>query len=428
MSDINKNKPDHPESSGDTKKGGKQLQKKEFVEEYRLIPIEENSYNDPDDKVFIDVVGVLKDIWVNRKVVYISTVVIFVIGLIIYAGSDRIYYSEAQLMPESTSNQSQLGQIFQQYGNLLGLQQRREESDIQVTMYPHIVESLNFQIELMQHEVYFSSLDTSLTLFDYFTEYYEPGIINRFSDILWNYTMGLPVTIWNFIKSFSSDQDYERPPIDFSEFKEFDAPKILDSRVKRVANRVSELITISREPQTGFVSIGVSMPDAQASTEMVILVRNLLQEYVIAYRTEKAMNNLEFIEGQFLEAKENFQARQDSLATFQDRNVNLSMQSYAVIEYRLQSEYELAFNLYNTLARRLQEAEIQVQEQTPVFRVHEPAVVPTQPSEPDRLRILGGAIFVGLFLGVAFIYLRRGFFNFREEFKNKDPKPYLDRV
>lgn len=425
MSDINKNKPEPSESSGNGKNEEKQLQKKDFVEEYRLVPVEENHYNDPDDKVFIDVVGILKDIWLNRRIIYASVIIIFVLGLIIYAGSDRIYYSEAQLMPESSSNQSRLGQIFQQYETFFGIQRNQEQNDIQISMYPHIVESLNFQIELMQHEVHFSSLDSTITVFDYFTDYYKPGIISRFSDFLWNYTIGLPVTVWNFMKSLGSDQDSQRPPINFAEFEEFDAPKVVDGRIKRVASTMSEMITISREPQTGFVSIGVSLPDPRASTEIVILVRNLLQEYVIDYRTEKAMNNLEFIEDRYQEAKENFQARQDSLAAFQDRNVNLNLQSIAVIESRLQSEYELAFNLYNTLARRLQEAEIQVQEQTPIFRVHEPATVPTQPSEPDALRILGGSIFVGLFFGIAFIYLRRGFSSFVTEFKNKDPKPYL---
>ena len=157
---------------------------------------------------------------------------------------------------------------------------------------------------------------------------------------------------------------------------------------------------------------------------MVILVRNLLQEYVIDYRTEKAMNNLEFIEEQFEEARENFLAKQDSLAAFQDRNVDVATSRMAAVEQRLQSEYELAFTLYNTLARRLQEAKIQVQEETPVFRVHEPAIVPNTPSEPDAIRVIGGSVFVGLFLGVAFIYLRRWFGMFIQEFKRKDPKPY----
>lgn len=424
MSDLNKNEPDQPESSGVEKKGKKQLQKRIQTEEYRLIPVEENNYDDSDDEVFIDVIGILKDIWVNRAVVLITTAIIFLIGLFIYLGSERIYYSEAQLMPESSSNQSQLGQLFQQYENIFGIQRNVEENDIQVSMYPHIVESLRFQIELMQHEVYFGELDRELTIFEYFTEYYNPPFTNKITDFVWDYSIGLPITIWNFIKSFSSDEPIEREPVDFSQFQEFEAPKELDSQIRNVANTVSQLIMISREPQTGFVSIGVSLPDARASTEMVILVKNLLQEYVIDYRTEKAMNNLVFIEEQFEEARENFQSKQDSLAAFQDRNVNVATSSMAVVEQRLQSEYELAYTLYNTLARRLQEAKIQVQEETPVFRVHEPAIVPNRPAEPDALRILGGAIFVGLFLGVAFIYLRRWFGLFVQEFKNKDPKPY----
>lgn len=424
MSELDKNEPNQPDSSKVGKRGKKQLQKRVEGEEYRLVPVEENNYNNSDDEVFIDVIGILKDIWVNRLSVYITTAVVFIFGLIIYVGSEKIYYSETQLMPETSSNQSTLGRLFQQYETIFGIQRNVEESDIQVSMYPHIVESLRFQLELMQHEVYFGDLDREITIFEYFTEHYTPPLTSRITEAVWDYTIAFPLTAWNIIRSIGSDGQREKEPIDFSQFQEFEAPKILDSEIRKVANIVSGLITITREPQTGFVSIGVSLQDARASTEMVILVKNLLQEYVIDYRTEKAMNNLTFIEEQYLEAKENFQIRQDSLAAFRDRNVNLATESMAVVERRLESEYELAYTLYNTLARRLQEAKIQVQEETPVFRVHEPAIVPTRPSEPDAARILGGSVFVGIFLGIAFIYLRRWFAIFIQEFRNKDPKPY----
>lgn len=425
MSDYNKNEPDRPKSGDIEKEDHQQLQKTNLREEYRLIPVTESGYQNTEDEVFIDLVGISKDLWLHKKTIITSVIVVFLLGVIIYMGSDRIYYSEAQLMPQSSTNQSQIGQLFQQYENIFGIQRMQDQNDIQVSMYPHIVESLNFQIELMQHEVYFSSLDSTLTVFDYFNDYYQPSLVNRATDALWNYTIGLPITLWDGIRSMLSDSTTERPDIDFSQFGEFDAPIEVDSRVRSVSNTVGELITISREPQTGFVNIGVSLSDPRASTEMVILVKNLLQEYVTDYRTEKAMNNMKFIEEQYQEAKDAFQVRQDSLAAFQDRNVNLITQSAAVTEQRLQSEYELAFSLYNTLARRLQEAEIQVQEETPVFRVHEPAIIPTRPAEPDPLRILGGSIFVGLFFGIAIIYLRRWFVHLREEFRNKDPKPYL---
>ncbi len=425
MSDFNQNEPDRPEEGDIEKTGQSELQKHSIKEEYRLIPVTESGYQDSEDEVFIDLVGILKDLWVNKKTIIISTVIVCLIGVIIYIGSNPIYYSEAQLMPQSSSSQSQIGQLFQQYENFFGFQRAQDQNDIQVSMYPHIVESLNFQIELMQHEVYFSNLDSTITIFDYFNDHYKPSLVDRTIDFVWNYTVALPFTLWDGIRSLFSDTSHERPEIDFSKFEQFDAPKELDGRIKRVANTASELITITREPQTGFVSIGVSLPDPQASTEIVILVKDLLQEYVTDYRTEKAMNNLEFIEERYEEAKKTLLMRQDSLAAFQDRNVNLNLQTVAVQEQRLQSEFDLANSLYNTLARRLQEAEIQVQEETPVFRVHEPAIVPSSPSAPNALRIFAGSIFVGLFFGIAIIYLRRWLSYFREEFKNKDPKPYL---
>jgi len=424
VSDSNKHEPEDHRKREIEKKGGKSLQMSSIGEEYRLIPVQEGNYDDSEDEVFIDVVGIIKDLWINRKTIFTSTGIVFLLGVIIYLGSDPIYYSEAQLMPQSTTTQSQLGQLFQQYGNIFGIQREAQENDIQVAMYPHIVESLTFQIELMQQEVYFSSVDSTMTVFDYFNDYYRPGLVDRVIDYVWDYTIALPITLWDHLKSLFSSTSNDRPEIDFSQFEEFDVPRQLDNRIKRVANTASELITIYREPQTGFVSIGVSLPDPQAATEIVILVKDLLQEYVTDFRTEKALNNLEFIEERYEEAKRNFQVRQDSLAEFQDRNVNVNRQSVAVIEQRLQSEYDLAFGLYNTLARRLQEAEIQVQEDTPVFRVHEPAVVPTSPTEPDAVRIFGGSIFVGLFLGIAIIYLKRWFLYFLQEFKQKDPKPY----
>ena len=422
MSDLNNN-PEHSEFPKKSGKEKKQIQKKEFVEEYRLIPVDEYGYTEDED--YIDVIGLLKDLWVNRKTILTVATVVFFFGIIIYAGSERIYYSEAKLMPETTSGSSQFGQLFQQYENILGIQRRMEEEDIRVSTYPYIVESLEFQIELMQHEVYFSDIDRRVTIFEYFTEHYKQSFVQRASGFLYDITFGLPATINGLITSLFSDSGQELPPIDFSEYRDFDEPKMVDSRIRRVANTVSNYISITREPQTGFINIGVSLPDAYASTEMVIIAKNLLQEYVIDYRTEKSLKNLEFIETQYEEAKAEWFARQDSLAAFQDRNVNPVRQSLVVTEQRLQSEYELAFGLYNTLARRLQEARIQVQEETPVFRVQEPATVPTRPSEPSAARILGGSIFVGFFLGIASIYLRRGFLKYRDEFINKDPKPYL---
>lgn len=420
---MSKQNPNQSEFSG--KNGGKEkkLARRDSVEEYRLVPLEEIDYRD--DEEVLDIIGILKDIWLNRKTVYIVMGIVFAFGLIVFLGSERIYYSEAKLMPETTSGQSQFNQIFQQAESLLGIQRGVEEEDIRVAMYPDIVESLPFQIELMQQQVYFSDIDQRMTIFEYFNDHYEKSFIDKTKDFLWNFTIGLPVTLWEFFTSLFGDEPEERLPPDFAELLHFEVPKHVNPEVRRVAAIMSDYITIDREPQAGYVSIGVALPDPPASTEVVILVRNLLQEYVTDYRTEKAQNDLEFVKQRFDEAKDNYYAIHDSLASFQDGNINVARQSVAIHEQRLESEFQLAFNLYTTLARRVQEAEIQVQKETPVFRVHEPAVVPARPSQPSAARVLGGSIFVGLFLGVAFIYLKRAIRRFRREFEQKEPKTYL---
>lgn len=424
MSKKGKENPDHINSSEEgLTPSGESIQKIDLGEEFLLVPAD--TYYSSDDRELIDLMGILKDLWINRKTIFSIALFFLLVGVFVYAGSERIYYSEAKLMPESSSGVGQVSQLFQQYENILGIQRSTDDDDIRVAMYPHIVESIPFQVELMQHEIYFSDIDQQLTIYNYFQDYYEKSLTEKSADVLWNATIGLPVTIFNFVTSVSSSDEVSREPVDFGELDNFDTPKRLDNRVREVATRMTNLITVIREPQTGFISIGVSLNDPHAATEMVLLIRNLLQEYVVEYRTEKALDNLNFIQEQFQEAKQQFQAAQDTLATFQDRNVNIQRQSVLVTEQRLQSEFDIAFNLYNTLARRLQEAKIQVQEQTPVFRTHEPPTVPGKPSSPSFARIIGGSVFAGLFLGVAFIYLRRGIKLFSRSFKSKEPKPYL---
>lgn len=414
------------EYSGNESNDKKKLTKKEFVEEYRLIPVEEVSYKD--DEEFIDIIGILKDLWINRRTIFFVACAIFFIGLFYYMGSEKVYYSETVLMPETTSNRSQFGQVFQQYESIFGIERRPADEDIRVSMYPDIVKSLPFQIELMQHEIYFADIGSQVTIFEYFTEHYQKSLTDRLADFLWNFTIGFPSTFWSFVQSVASGDEPERLPVNFSDLKNFDRPMQLNSDVRGVAQAVAGYITVNRDPQSGFVSIGVALPDAYASTEMVIIVKDLLQEYVTDYRTEKALNELEFIKLMYQDSKTNLAVVQDSLAAFQDRNLNIQRQSLILQQERLQTERDLAFSLFSTLARQLQEAEIQVQKDTPVFRVHEPATIPTRPAQPRASRIIGGSLFVGLFLGILFIYLRRAIYWFRLEFNNKEPKPYLSRV
>ena len=56
----------------------------------------------------------------------------------------------------------------------------------------------------------------------------------------------------------------------------------------------------------------------------------------------------------------------------------------------------LTFNVYNTLAQKLEQDKLRVQEQTPVYTIIEPATVPLKASAPKKMLILVGFIFITL--------------------------------
>lgn len=65
----------------------------------------------------------------------------------------------------------------------------------------------------------------------------------------------------------------------------------------------------------------------------------LLQAKITEYRIGKAQQNLTFIQDRYNERKKEFEAAQDRLARFRDRNLNMASNMAKTEEERLQSEY-----------------------------------------------------------------------------------------
>lgn len=387
------------------------------IEEYRLVPVEEAEHFDDDEKV-VDLVALARDLWDHRRFLAAVFSLFLMFGAIYYLFTERTWYSEIALMPETRSS-SGMERILQQYQGILGVQLpgSEEGESLSVTLYPTIVESYPFQIELIQREVYVGDLDRTMTLFEYLTEVREKTILEEAGELLWSITLGLPRTVAGL---FSSDEAQPMPAeIDFSQYSDLESPWILDPAVRQAVNDLENWITVRIEPQSEFIIIGASFPDARASAELVHIIKELLTRHVTEYRIVKATQDMEFIEEQYEQARTRFQQVQDSLATFHDRNVMLSSARSLVSQQRLQAEYDLTLDVYTSLATRLEEAKIKVQEETPIFRIHEPVMVPGRPSAPRLSRVAAGVIFFSLFVGVSMIYLRRGMIRFYNDFTSR---------
>ena len=336
-------------------------------QEYKIVPADYGYQYDEDE---IDLLELAKTIWNKRMFILKIVGIGAFLGVIIALLSPKEYKSTSTLMPEySTESQGDASSLLSQYGGLLGISGGSYNSNsnaIRVDLYPNIVQSTNFQMQLMQQPFYFSDIDTTATLFEYYTELNSAGVLG----ILKSYTIGLPGKILGAIlpkKELMTSvpgATEESLVLNLSK-EEFEVVETLRGK-----------ISASLDEESGIVSVTVTLPDNVAAAAVTEYTIRELTEYLTEYRTEKVLRNLTFVEEQLATAEVRFEAAQLALAEFRDSNQgNLSARAQTD-EQRLNSEYQIAFNLYNGLTQQYEEAKLKVQETTPVFKTLEPVQVP----------------------------------------------------
>ena len=336
-------------------------------QEYKIVPADYGYQYDEDE---IDLLELAKTIWNKRMFILKIVGIGAFLGVIVALLSPKEYKSTSTLMPEySTESQGGASSLLRQYGGLLGVSGGSYNSNsnaIRVDLYPNIVQSTNFQMQLMQQPFYFSDIDTTATLFEYYTELNSAGVLGFVAE----YTLGLPGKILGAIlpkKELMTSvpgASEESLVLNLSK-EEFEVVETLRGK-----------ISASLDEESGIVSVTVTLPDNVAAAAVTEYTIRELTEYLTEYRTEKVLRDLTFVEEQLATAEVRFEAAQLALAEFRDSNQgNLSARAQTD-EQRLNSEYQIAFNLYNGLTQQYEEAKLKVQETTPVFKTLEPVQVP----------------------------------------------------
>jgi len=367
---------------------------------YRLVPVElaeDNLIRENE----IDLVDLAKYVWDNRSIVLKFILVGFVLGLAIALLSPKEYKSSATLMPEVQSQEGGARQLIQKHGGLLGIGGSLNLAGggmIPPQLYPEIVQSLPFQLEVLNTEVMFLDLDRDTTVYNFFDELYKPSVLTYILE----YTVGLPWKIYTWING-------EEEPSPLPKGFELDSVISVTKNQMKIIDNVRERIVVSLNEETGVINISVTMPDPDVAASLTKKSIELIRQYVVNYKTQKAEGDLLYAKRQMEVAKREFEKTQNVLSVFRDRNVNLTTATSQVKLQRLESEYDLTFNVYNTLAQQVEHAKIKLQEQTPVVSILHPVQVPVEDETNGLLilvsfMILSGAISLAWLLGKKFYF------------------------
>lgn len=340
----------------------------------------------------IDLVALAKTIWNGRRTIVKTTILVVILGLLYAFLSTEQYTTTVKLMPETSQQSSlgSLGSLASQFG-FGGLPSGGDLSEgIPPDYFPEIMKSLPFMNSLLRYETFMKGPADTMSIYHYFAEYRSKLFVKQ----LGKYTIKLPFTILNLLKGEDDGkkQHGEQEIIQFTK-KEWG-----------VIEKLQDLISVEIGKETGIVSVTVTMPEDYLAADVADQVTGQLVDYIKEYRTEKAKEDLSFIQERLNEALQRFEKAQEALATFRDQSHGQLTEMARTHEQRLQSEYDLAYNVYSSMAQRLEEAKIKLQEETPVVKVLEPAYVPKDKSAPKRKLILVVSVFLGMFMGIGVVF------------------------
>ncbi|MFC5624654.1 GNVR domain-containing protein [Algoriphagus winogradskyi] len=350
-------------------------------------------------KVELNYIELIQKILSFKKRLLVFTLAGLILGLLIATTSPKEFTSSSLVILEENENSGQFGQM----GALAGLagislpQMQGDQTMLSSELFPDVIHSRDFLLSIMKEKFFFQTKGKEMTLEEYYAEERPGNIVKKTIDFVFS----IPARI---IGLFSSNEISRASPITTdSEAVELGYVSVT-SQENYVLKQLKERITIENEIK--LIQLDVSMPEPLISAEVNALVLERLIEYVTNYKTVKQKINLEFVEDRVDEAQVKFQEAQLKLASYRDSNQGMISRRAMTKEEQLQLEFNLTFNIYNTLKQELEQSTIQLKRETPVFTIMEKASVPLGPSKPNKPLIIVFSMFLGFLVGVLYAIYR----------------------
>ncbi|MDB3938394.1 Wzz/FepE/Etk N-terminal domain-containing protein [Flavobacteriaceae bacterium] len=363
-----------------------------------------NSYNNLEEDS-IDIIGLLKKVWPDRKLVIKVTVLFFIIGCIVALLSPVVYTAQTTFVPQVSEDQMStskggLGSLASLAGINLNQVASTSDSYLSPMLYSKLAESEEFALNIINEEI-INSNGNKLTIKEYLLSNKSLFDFNPI-EFIKKYTIGLFLN--NETEKGNSDVIKG-----FNFLSEEDFSLIKNFKKK---------FTIELNEKEGFLKVIASDKNAFISTQLVKIITKNLQSRIIELRTNKIKERLEYSKEQYQLKQGEFDFLQKKLAEFKDSNKNISTARFMSELQKLESEYQLQQNILINLASEFNNNKIKLNKNTPIFSVIDEASVPNEKSKPKRKIIVIIWVFLGLILSIGFILGKEPIINLVKEIKD----------
>ena len=328
-------------------------------------------------------------IWKRRRSYILPVGLTAVLVALLSLCVPRYYDAQVKLAPEYSSSgaglSGGLGSIASSFG--INMNSISSSDAITPTFYPDLMQSTEFLVPLLYIEV--STQDKT------FQGRYIDYLMKKQSFPWWTRWMGAVKKLFSGKKEkLATDGEYRINPFLMSK-AENDMVKGAGGNISCSVDKKTEVITILTHAQ-----------DPLVAAMLADSVTRKLQDFIIAYRTNKAKTDLARVKLLCDKAKKEYEIAQQRYSAFVDAHNELVLQSYKVKEESLENEMQLAYNVYTGLLQQKQMAEAKLLERTPAFTTIQNAYVPVKHSGPKRMAVTLLMSFLA-FVVCSFLFIRQ---------------------
>ena len=353
---------------------------------------ENNNYTNlpqEEEELEIDLMEYARKLWAARKLLLKVAGIAVIVGVVVALTTPKQYTVNVTLAPEmGKSGGGSLSGIASMLG-VGGFNMGSDADALNVTLYPDIVSSTPFILDLMDTPV--SMIDEELpdtTLVGYLQEYTSSSLMGTI--------MSLPFKAIGGVMSFFKSEEEEEGNGGINPFH-------LTKEQSKIVESLKKQIIASVDKKTGVTTVSVTMQDPMVAAMLTDTVIVKLKEHITHYRVSKAEDDYKYWEQLNDQRRNEYHEKQQLYAQYVDANKNVILQSVRIEQERLQNEMNLAYQVYSNVATQLQMAKAKVQEAKPVFAIVEPATVPLKPSGTSRKMILIGVVFLAVAAAAAWV-------------------------
>ena len=336
----------------------------------------------------IDFAKIAQKLWPHRKKYFYVMPATLIITYLFMVCIPRYYSCTVSLAPETggTSVSGSISSLASSFGLGGSLAKLNSQDAIYAEIYPDVIKSKKFIAELMEVDIKTKKGDTQCNYYTYLRDHQKDA---------W----------WNVLKSTIKGLFSTPEKVNYNgqgKISTFSLTKVQDD----VFNSAQGKIKCSFDKKTEIVSITVSDQDPLVCATMADATCEKLQEFIVAYRTNKARIDYEYYKKLCDESKNEYDKALDRYASSADSYTNSILTIYKAKVERLENDMQAKHNVYTAMNTQLQAARAKLQEATPAFTVIEGASVPMKPAGPKRMLISIAMMIFSFFVLSGYLLLK----------------------